>query len=157
MRLTVNGEVREADCESADPLLQVLRDRLGLTAAKLACGRGECGACTVLIDGRPRMSCITLVGTAGDIVTLEGLADESADLRAEFADRGAFQCGFCTPGHVVHATALLRRGLPADAERAPGRGPARAQRQRVPLHRLPGHCRGGLRDRRPASRGRRRA
>lgn len=116
MRLTVNGEVRDIDCEPADSLLQVLRDRLGLTAAKLACGRGECGACTVLIDGRPRMSCIALVGVVGEIVTLEGLVEESADLRAEFADRGAFQCGFCTPGHVVHATALLRGSLPADDE-----------------------------------------
>lgn len=117
MRLTVNGEVVEVGCEPADPLLSALRDGLGLTAAKLACGRGECGACTVLIDGRPRMSCITPAGLAGEVVTLEGLAEESADLRAEFADRGAFQCGFCTPGHVVHAVALLRRGLPADAER----------------------------------------
>jgi len=117
VQLSVNGEAHEVDCEPADPLLSVLRDHLGLTAAKLACGRGECGACTVLIDGRPRMSCITPVGLAGDITTLEGLVEESADLRAEFAERGAFQCGFCTPGHLVHATALLRAGLPADDDR----------------------------------------
>jgi aerobic-type carbon monoxide dehydrogenase small subunit (CoxS/CutS family) len=116
--LSVNGQACEVDCEPADPLLSVLRDHLGLTAAKLACGRGECGACTVLIDGKPRMSCIMPVGLAGEVTTLEGLIEESADLRAEFADRGAFQCGFCTPGHVVHATALLRAGLPAgDDER----------------------------------------
>ena len=114
MRLTVNGEVHEVRCNPLDPLLGVLRDQLGLTAAKLACGRGECGACTVLIDDRPRMSCITPAGVAGDVVTLEGLAEESSDLRGEFADRGAFQCGFCTPGHVVHATEMLRRGLPDD-------------------------------------------
>jgi carbon-monoxide dehydrogenase small subunit/xanthine dehydrogenase YagT iron-sulfur-binding subunit len=114
MRLTVNGDDREVACQPMESLLAVLRDRLGLTAAKLACGRGECGACTVLVDGRPRMSCITPVGLAGDIETLEGLVDESADLRAEFADRGAFQCGFCTPGQIVHATAILRGGLPDD-------------------------------------------
>ncbi|WP_432837734.1 (2Fe-2S)-binding protein [Dactylosporangium sp. CA-092794] len=116
MQLSVNGEAREVDCGPADSLLGVLRDGLGLTAAKLACGRGECGACTVLIDGRPRMSCITPVGVAGAVTTLEGLVEESADLRAEFAERGAFQCGFCTPGHVVHATALLRGELPADEQ-----------------------------------------
>ncbi len=115
MRLVVNGAVHEIPVSPIRSLLQVLRDHLGLTAAKLACGRGECGACTVLIDGEPRMSCITPAGIAGDVVTLEALTDESGDLRAEFADRGAFQCGFCTPGQVVHAIALLRSNLPEDA------------------------------------------
>ncbi len=113
MQFTVNGEQVGVDADADASLATVLREQLGLTALKVACGRGECGACTVLIDGRPRMSCITLAALAGDVVTLEGLADESAELRAEFAERGAFQCGFCTPGQVVHAVAVLRDELPA--------------------------------------------
>nr|WP_218891275.1 2Fe-2S iron-sulfur cluster-binding protein [Actinomycetospora corticicola] len=98
-------------------LATVLRDQLHLTAAKVACGRGECGACTVLIGGRPTMSCITPAALVREPVeTSEGLAEESRDLRARFADTGAFQCGFCTPGQVVHACALLRAGLPTDDE-----------------------------------------
>jgi aerobic-type carbon monoxide dehydrogenase small subunit (CoxS/CutS family) len=96
-------------------LLDVLRDDLGLTGTKEACGRGECGACTVLIDGRPVLACITLARrVTGHVQTVEGLAEEHADLRAEFAAASAFQCGFCTPGQLVRAVALLRTGLPAD-------------------------------------------
>ena len=96
-------------------LLDVLRNELGLTGTKEACGRGECGACTVLIDGRPILACITLAHrVTGHVQTVEGLADEHADLRAEFAATAAFQCGFCTPGQLVRAVALLRTGLPAD-------------------------------------------
>lgn len=114
-RLTVNGADVEVDVEGLVPLSTVLRDQLGLTAAKVACGRGECGACTVLVDGRPRMSCTTpAVLVRAPVETAEGLAAESSALRAAFADRGAFQCGFCTPGQVVHAVALLRDGLPDD-------------------------------------------
>jgi aerobic-type carbon monoxide dehydrogenase small subunit (CoxS/CutS family) len=96
-------------------LLDVLRDELGLTGTKDACGRGECGACTVLIDGRPVLACITLARrVTGHVQTVEGLADEHADLRAEFAATAGFQCGFCTPGQLVRAVALLRSGLPED-------------------------------------------
>ena len=114
-RLRVNG--READVEVApgDTLLHVLRDRLRLVGAKEACGRGECGACTVLIDGVPVMSCVTLAGLVrGEVTTVEGLAEEARDLREAFADAGAFQCGFCTPGQVVRASALLRTSPSAD-------------------------------------------
>jgi aerobic-type carbon monoxide dehydrogenase small subunit (CoxS/CutS family) len=112
-RLTVNGEDVDVEVEGLLPLSTVLRDQLGLTAAKVACGRGECGACTVLVDGRPRMACTTpAVLVRGPVETAEGLRAESGALRAAFADRGAFQCGFCTPGQVVHAVALLRDGLP---------------------------------------------
>jgi aerobic-type carbon monoxide dehydrogenase small subunit (CoxS/CutS family) len=107
--LVVNGEEIEIEVAGLEPLSHVLRERLGLTATKVACGRGECGACTVLVGGRPRMACATpAVLVREPVSTSEGLADETADLRAEFADTGAFQCGFCTPGQVVHACALLR-------------------------------------------------
>jgi aerobic-type carbon monoxide dehydrogenase small subunit (CoxS/CutS family) len=115
--LVVNGETVEVDVAGMPSLAEVLRDRLRLTAAKVACGRGECGACTVLVGGRPVMGCITpAVLVREPVETSEGLAAESADLRACFADTGAFQCGFCTPGQVVHACALLREELPADDE-----------------------------------------
>lgn len=106
--LVVNG--MRVHAPAARSLAHVLREQLGLTATKIACGRGECGACTVLIDGRPTMSCVTMAGLVrGRVETLEGLADEITDLREEFADRGAFQCGFCTPGQLVHGAALVRQ------------------------------------------------
>ena len=96
-------------------LLDYLRDQQGLRGTKEACGRGECGACTVLIDGRPVLSCITLaVRVDGDVETIEGVTAESAELRRQFAEHGAFQCGFCTPGQIVRGVALLRQGLPSD-------------------------------------------
>ncbi len=125
MNITVNGQTRDLTAAPGTVLASVLRERFGATSVKLACERGECGACTVLVAGRPRLACATLVELVdGEVTTAEGLAGESADLRAAFADLGAFQCGFCTPGQVVNATALLRAGLPADAEQA--RAKARA-------------------------------
>jgi aerobic-type carbon monoxide dehydrogenase small subunit (CoxS/CutS family) len=107
--LTVNGRAPLVEFEPGDSLLDVLRDRLRLTGAKEACGRGECGACTVLVDGTPVMSCVMLASLArGEVTTIEGIADEARDLREAFADAGAFQCGFCTPGQIVRAAALLR-------------------------------------------------
>ena len=111
-QLSVNGQDFDVEVTGLVPLSTVLREQLGLIATKVACGRGECGACTVLVDGRPRMSCTTPAALVrGPVWTSEGLADESRDLREEFADRGAFQCGFCTPGQVVSAVALLREGV----------------------------------------------
>ena len=96
-------------------LLDYLRGHLGLTGTKESCGRGECGACTVLVDGRPVLSCITLAARVnGHVETVEGVAVEAHKLRRSFAQHGAFQCGFCTPGQIVRATALLRAGLPTD-------------------------------------------
>jgi aerobic-type carbon monoxide dehydrogenase small subunit (CoxS/CutS family) len=111
----VNGAVRPVRVMPGTTLATMLREQFGLTSVKLACERGECGACTVLVGGRPRMSCVTLATLVDeDVTTAEGLAEETADLRAAFADGAAFQCGFCTPAHVVHAAALLRAGLPGD-------------------------------------------
>lgn len=107
----MNGQTSEVEFAPGDSLLDILRERLRLTGAKEACGRGECGACTVLVDGTPVMSCVMFAALVrGEVTTIEGLADEARDLREAFADLGAFQCGFCTPGQIVRATALLREG-----------------------------------------------
>lgn len=91
-----------------EPLLDVLRQN-GVTAPKRSCGRGECGACTVLVGDRAVLACVTLADLVeGEVTTARGLGDASDDLRAAFADHGAFQCGFCTPGQIVRAEALLR-------------------------------------------------
>lgn len=117
--LRVNGTPREVSTAPGSFLLEVLRDGLRLTGTKEACGRGECGACTVLIDGKPILSCLALVETSdGAITTIEGLADENADLRRAFADFGAFQCGFCTPGQIVRAASLLLEDWPRDPQEA---------------------------------------
>jgi len=113
--LDVNGSPARCRARPASTLLHVLRDELHLTGAKEACGRGECGACTVLVDGIPIASCLTLAARVrGAVTTIEGLAEEFVDLREAFADLGGFQCGFCTPGQIVRAAALLREGLPED-------------------------------------------
>lgn len=119
--LRVNGVSQRCDAPAGATLLSVVRTSLGLKGAKEACGRGECGACTVLVDGVPVMACLTLaMRVRGEVTTVEGLAEEFRDLREAFADFGGFQCGFCTSGQIVRAAALLRRGLPAtrgEAER----------------------------------------
>jgi aerobic-type carbon monoxide dehydrogenase small subunit (CoxS/CutS family) len=119
LTLTVNGERRTVAVDPFTTLLLALRDGLGLTGSKGACGRGECGACTVLVGGRPVMSCITLAARVHEEVeTIEGLAPRLGPLREAFADRGGFQCGFCTPGQLVRCAALLGRtaGPPDEAE-----------------------------------------
>lgn len=90
-------------------LLSALRDN-GITTAKRACDMGECGACTVLVDGRAVMACVTLVDLVdGEVTTAAGLGESGDELRSAFADHAAFQCGFCTPGQIVRAESLLRR------------------------------------------------
>ena len=119
LTLTVNGEERTVSVDSLATLLRVLRESFALTGSKGACARGECGACTVLVGGRAVMSCITLAARVHDpVVTVEGLWPEIETLAAAFADHGAFQCGFCTPGQLVRCAALLadHRG-PFDEER----------------------------------------
>jgi aerobic carbon-monoxide dehydrogenase small subunit len=109
---TVNGQAFEVIVEPHMLLIDVLRDGLGLTGAKYACGAGDCGACTVLIDGRPSFSCLTLAITAQgkSITTIEGLSSGDGGLhplQQAFIDKGAIQCGFCTPGMLLSAKALL--------------------------------------------------
>jgi aerobic-type carbon monoxide dehydrogenase small subunit (CoxS/CutS family) len=112
-QLKVNGKLVDVPARTGMRLIDFLRDTLGLTGAKEACGRGECGACTVLVDGRPILSCIALMETVGgEFSTIEGLAGECVALRQAFADHGSFQCGFCTPGQIVRAAALLREPWP---------------------------------------------
>lgn len=111
IRLRVNGRDRRATIAPADFLVDVLRDDLGLTGTKYACGMGECGACTVLVDGEAVYSCLMLASEVGDaeITTIEGLSrgDELDPVPAAFAEVGGVQCGFCTPGMVLSAKALL--------------------------------------------------
>ena len=107
----VNGMSHEVILEPQKTLLEVLRDQLDLTGTKFGCGTGECGGCTVLINGNPALSCLTLAITAKDkqITTIEGLraGDGLHPLQKFFIDYGAVQCGFCTPGMILTAKALL--------------------------------------------------
>lgn len=107
--LRVNGRAYDVEAEVGRSLLAVLRDELGLTGTKQACGEGHCGACTVSLDGVPVLSCITLVHTVEgrEVTTIEGLRDHP--LVASFVRADALQCGFCTPGQIVSAAALVAR------------------------------------------------
>ena len=111
MQLTVNGTLYEAAIAPNWTLAELLREHLGLTGTKLGCDRGECGSCTVLVDGKAVLSCMALAAdTVGHtVVTVEGLAngDELNPLQQSFYKNGAVQCGFCTPGMLMSATALL--------------------------------------------------
>jgi aerobic carbon-monoxide dehydrogenase small subunit len=110
--LRVNGIDQRADAEPTEPLLRTLRDRLGLTGTKDGCSEGECGACTVLVDGQPIDSCLMpiLAVVGREITTIEAIAEGGALSRVQegMVRAGAVQCGFCTPGFVMTLTALLR-------------------------------------------------
>jgi carbon-monoxide dehydrogenase small subunit len=119
--LTVNGESREADVWAGESLLTALRDRLELPGSKNACEQGECGSCSVLLDGVLVCSCLVLAAQADghEVVTVEGLAVDGDlhPVQQAFADTGAVQCGFCTPGLIVATDDLLRRNAePTDDE-----------------------------------------
>ena len=107
LELQVNGDTYELELPVGHTLAETLRDDIGLTGTKIACGEGHCGACTVLLDGVPVYSCITLVHTVGEraVTTIEGLRDHP--LVDAFVKADALQCGFCTPGQIVSASALV--------------------------------------------------
>jgi aerobic-type carbon monoxide dehydrogenase small subunit (CoxS/CutS family) len=111
--LLVNGVEHRVEVASEATLLNVLRDNLGLTGAKYGCGEGQCGACTILVDGSPVRSCRMQVGAAAgkNIITIEGLAKNGSlhPVQQAFLEFEAFQCGYCTPGMILSAAALLQR------------------------------------------------
>jgi aerobic-type carbon monoxide dehydrogenase small subunit (CoxS/CutS family) len=117
IELLVNGHIHELEAPVGRTLAEALRLDLGLIGTKVACGEGHCGACTVQLDGVPVLSCITLVHTVGDrqVTTIEGL--DRHPLVEAFVDADATQCGFCTPGQIVSASALLEANpSPSGAE-----------------------------------------
>ena len=119
--LTVNGEKRETEIWAGESLLYALRERLGLPGSKNACEQGECGSCSVLMDGTLVCACLVLAAQADghELVTVEGLGEhgELHHVQAAFAETGAVQCGFCTPGLIVATVDLLARNVqPSDDE-----------------------------------------
>jgi len=113
IRLAVNGKPYTVDADPQTSLLSVLREQLDLTGSKYGCGEGQCGACTVLIDGKAQRSCVTRVGTVSlkQITTIEGLAngEQLHPVQEAFLEAGAMQCGYCTSGMIMSAVALLKR------------------------------------------------
>lgn len=112
IELTINGKKYQLEVSPGELLIDLLRDRMGLTGAKKGCGSGDCGACTVIIDGKPMVSCLTLAATCQDkkITTIEGLSFNNNNmhtLQEAFIRTGAVQCGYCTPGILMTAKALL--------------------------------------------------
>jgi xanthine dehydrogenase YagT iron-sulfur-binding subunit len=111
VRLTVNGEPHRLEIDNRETLLDVLRERLGATGTKKGCDHGQCGACTVLLDGRRANACLVLAVTLQDraVTTIEGLADgdELHPLQRAFIDHDGYQCGYCTPGQICSAVAML--------------------------------------------------
>lgn len=120
MKLTVNGRVQEVEPDAFESLAATLRDRLHLAGTKVACDRGECGACTVLVDGRPAYACITFArGCEGaSVTTIEGVSGPHGlhPVQKAFIENDAVQCGFCTPGQVMSAVALLESHADPDDE-----------------------------------------
>lgn len=118
--LQVNGTVHELEVDPDTPLLWVLREQLGLTGTKFSCGEGECGACTVHVDGKPTLSCVTTVGDVSGrkVTTIEGLKGRLADtLRKAWIEGEVPQCGYCQPGQIMAAAALLASNpRPDDSE-----------------------------------------
>jgi xanthine dehydrogenase YagT iron-sulfur-binding subunit len=120
IRLRINGQDQEFNVESWVTLLDLLRERAGLTGTKKGCDHGQCGACTVLVDGRRVNSCLTLavMQNGHEITTIEGMAegDELHPLQQAFIDHDAFQCGYCTPGQICSAAGLIAEGQAKSAD-----------------------------------------
>jgi aerobic-type carbon monoxide dehydrogenase small subunit (CoxS/CutS family) len=118
-QLNINGRVYAAEVDTESSLLFVLRDHLDLTGSKYGCGEGQCGACTVLIDGKSRRSCITRVGDVAErkITTIEGLAqgDRLHPVQQAFLEEGAMQCAYCTSGMIMSAVSLLNANRDSSA------------------------------------------
>ena len=128
--LTINGEQHTLEIDTRTSLLDLLREHLGLTGAKKGCDQGQCGACTVLLDGRRANACLALAVAhdGADVLTIEGLADNGSltPLQAAFVEHDAFQCGYCTPGQLCSATAMLAEadaGWPSYASADVARNP----------------------------------
>jgi xanthine dehydrogenase YagT iron-sulfur-binding subunit len=120
VRLTINGDEHRLELDTRTTLLDLLREHLGLTGAKKGCDHGQCGACTVLLDGRRANACLVLAVTldGAEVVTVEGLADDDElhALQTAFMEHDAFQCGYCTPGQICSAAGMLaeaRAGWPS--------------------------------------------
>ena len=121
LQLHVNGSAHNIKVDPDRSLLSILREELGMTGAKYGCGEGQCGACTVLLDGKPTRSCITRVGAVDkkQVTTIEGLENEGVlhPVQAAFLEADAMQCGYCTSGMIMSAVGLLKRnGNPTEAE-----------------------------------------
>jgi len=118
LNMRVNGEEVELLVEEQETLLDIIRDRLALTGAKRGCGEGQCGHCTVILNGKSINSCLTLALEAqgGECLTIEGMADADSlhPVQKAFVDAGAVQCGYCTPGMIMSAYDLLNRNTDAD-------------------------------------------
>jgi aerobic-type carbon monoxide dehydrogenase small subunit (CoxS/CutS family) len=122
--LTINGKPQRVDAPAEETLLSVLRNRLDLTGTKYGCGEGQCGACTVLLDDAPTVSCQTKLSEAAGrkIVTIEGLAQNGRlhPVQAAFLEAEAFQCGYCTPGMIVACVGMLQSNASPTAEDVAG-------------------------------------
>jgi isoquinoline 1-oxidoreductase alpha subunit len=120
VKITVNGRAETVEAEPDTPLLWVIRDELGLTGTKFGCGVAQCGACTVFVNGQPRRSCVTPIGTIpdADITTIEGVSDKVAKaVQAAWTEIDVPQCGYCQSGQIMSATALLAKNKrPTDAD-----------------------------------------
>ena len=122
LSFTLNGLNREIAASPSDTLLDILREDLGLTGAKRGCDRGDCGACTVILDGDPVRACLTLALTVSgkEVITVEGLAKNGKyhPIQEAFMEHGAFQCGFCTSGMIMSAVTLIAKNPKATREEA---------------------------------------
>lgn len=116
--LTINGGEHAFEVDGTRSLADLLREDAALTGTKVACGEGTCGSCTVLLDGRPTLACLTLAAACegADVRTVEWRGEPLERLRAAFTEHDAFQCGFCTPGQLMSAVALVEREPRADRE-----------------------------------------